>query len=100
MISPWRTAVAIGAAVGIFHMAWAALVAVGWAQVVIELILRLHFIDLQVRVAPFQLGTAITLVAVTSALGAVGGAVFAGLWNWLHDGSAGTRRAAPARGAA
>jgi hypothetical protein len=87
MISPWRTGVAFGAAVGIFHMAWAGLVAAGWAQGVITFILGLHFIELQVHVAPFQIGTAVTLVALTSALGAVGGAVFAGLWNWLHSGA-------------
>jgi hypothetical protein len=85
MISPWRTGVAFGAAVGLFHIAWAALVAAGWAQAVINFILALHFIDLAVRVAPFHVGTAVTLVALTAALGAVGGAVFAGLWNWLHD---------------
>jgi hypothetical protein len=88
MISPWRTGVAFGAAVGIFHLAWAGLVAAGWAQAVIDFILGLHFIELSVHVAPFHAGTAVTLVALTSALGAIGGAVFAGLWNWLHDAGA------------
>ena len=96
MISPWRTGVALGAAVGFFHLAWAGLVAAGWAQAVIDFILGLHFIELSVRIAPFHAGTAVTLVALTSAIGAVGGAVFAGLWNWLHDERVRGGRVAPA----
>jgi hypothetical protein len=96
MISPWRTGVAFGAAVGLFHLAWAGLVAAGWAQAAVDLILGLHFIELSVRVAPFHAGTAVTLVALTGALGAVAGAVFAGLWNWLHDTRAGSGKIAPA----
>jgi hypothetical protein len=88
MISPWRTGVAFGAVIGLVHLAWASLVAAGVAEPVLNFILRLHFIDLQIHTAPFHLGVAATLVALTSALGAVSGAVFAGLWNWLHDGRA------------
>jgi len=88
MISPWRTGAAFGAAVGLFHLVWAALVAAGVAQPVIDFILRLHFVQVPVQIAPFNLGTAVTLVALTATLSALGGAVFAGLWNWLHQGPA------------
>ena len=84
MISPWRTGLALGGAVGLWHLAWSAVVAFGAAQMFIDFILRIHFIDLTVRIAPFNMQFAVTLVALTACIGFVAGAVFAGLWNWLH----------------
>jgi hypothetical protein len=84
MISPWRAGLAFGAAVGLFHLAWVALVGAGLAQPLLNFILALHFIDLQVHIAAFQLGTAAALVALTAAIGSVSGAVFAAIWNGLH----------------
>lgn len=84
VISPWRTGLVFGALLGLGHLAWAVLVAVGWAQALIDFILRIHFIELPVRIAPFDISTAALLVVVTSAIGWIGGAVLALLWNRLH----------------
>jgi hypothetical protein len=86
MISPWRTGAAFGAVIGLFHLAWAALVALEAAQPVIDFILKIHFVELPLKIAPFNLELAVTLVSVTMALGYAGGVIFAWLWNWLHDG--------------
>jgi hypothetical protein len=59
------------------------LVAVGWASAVLNFILRLHFLDLQVMILPFNLADAAGLVGVTGTVGFVIGAVFAAVWNWL-----------------
>lgn len=85
MINPWRTSVVVGAAFGLYHLAWASLVAVGLAQSLADFVLAMHFIDVQVHIGAFDLGTATTLVVATTAFGAVLGAAFACLWNWLHE---------------
>jgi hypothetical protein len=36
---------------------------------------------------PFDVGTAAALVALTFAIGAALGLIFAGVWNWLTKGS-------------
>jgi hypothetical protein len=84
VMNPWRTGLVFGALLGLFHAAWSLLVAVGGAQALVDFILRVHFIDLPVRIAPFQISLAATLVIVTSVVGWVGGVILALLWNRLH----------------
>ena len=83
-LSPIKTGVALGAAVGLWHVFWVVLVATGNAQFVIGVILHLHFIATNISIAPFQIDKAIVLVGLTSAVGAIFGAVFAFIWNSLH----------------
>ena len=87
-ISPIKTGLALGAAVGLWHIFWVALVATGNAQFVMGVILYLHFITTNVSIAPFHMDKAIVLVGLTSAVGGVFGAVFALIWNSLHTGEA------------
>lgn len=84
-----RTALSVGAVVGLFHLFWALLVAAGWAKGLLDFILGLHFIQLDVQIAPFAIGTAAALVAVTFAVGAVFGLVFALVWNKLAGAEGG-----------
>jgi hypothetical protein len=91
-IQPFRTGIAVGAVVGLFHLFWASLVAAGWAKPIIDFVLRLHFVRLPIDIAPFAPGTAAALVALTFAVGFVFGAVFALVWNRL------VRAPAPAAG--
>lgn len=99
-ISPAKAAVAVGAVIGLYHLLWVTIVAIGWAKPVLDFILRLHFIDIDVVIAPFVPGTAAALVALTFTLGALFGLVFALVWNWLGGeahASAATARAASAK---
>ena len=82
-ISPAKAAVAVGSVIGLYHLMWVTIVALGWAKPVLDFILRLHFINLNVAVAPFVFGTAATLVLLTFTLGALFGFIFALVWNWL-----------------
>jgi len=84
VMRPWRTGLVFAALLGLWHAAWAILVAIGAAQPLADFILRIHFIDLPFKIAPFDLATAALLVAVTGAIGWVGGVVLAVLWNRLH----------------
>jgi K+-sensing histidine kinase KdpD len=64
---------------------WSVLVAAGLAQLVIDWIFRLHFIQPPYTITAFNLGTAVTLIVVTSVIGFVMGWLFAAIWNWLHS---------------
>lgn len=48
-----------------------------------DLILRLHFLDLDYRLNPFSFVTAATLVFLTTFIGMFLGIAFALVWNWL-----------------
>ena len=82
-ISPTRTALAVGAVTGLWHLCWATLVGIGWAKPVLDFILQLHFLSINYALAPFSLATAGSLVVLTFAIGALFGLVFALFWNWL-----------------
>lgn len=91
-LHPIRTGFALGSVVGLWHLAWAGLVAVGWAKPLLDFVLWMHFLQFSVSVQPFDAGRAAVLVAVTFGAGFGLGALFAAVWNRLQ-GSA----AAPAR---
>jgi hypothetical protein len=82
-IQPFKAGVSVGAVIGLWHLVRVSLVAAGWAKPFMDFVLRLHFIELQFDLAPFALGTALTLVALTFVVGFLFGAVFALVWNWL-----------------
>ena len=82
-LSPAKAAISVGAVFGVWHMMWVTLVATGVAKPVMDFILKLHFIRFDYTLAPFAASTALTLVALTFAIGAMLGLVFALLWNWL-----------------
>jgi len=83
-INPVKLGLALGGVVGLWHLCWAVLVAVGWAQPVLDFLLWMHFIEPAFHVGPFAATTAFVLVAVTGAVGFVGGLFLAAAWNWLN----------------
>jgi len=84
-ISPFRTGAALGLFAGFGHLAWSSLVAAGWAQSVLGFILWIHFLEVPVRLQPFDATLAATLILVTGALGFAAGWLFAVIWNWLQQ---------------
>ena len=84
-ISKSRAGVVVGALIGLSHLMWSLLVAAGLAQLVIDWIFRLHFIQPPYTITAFNLGTAAILIVVTSAIGFVMGWLFAAIWNVLHS---------------
>ncbi len=73
-----------GVLIGGWHLAWAILVAIGWAQALIAFIFWLHFIKPVYVIETFSIGRAAGLVVVTAAMGYAIGWLFALLWNRMH----------------
>ena len=65
------------------HLGWSFLVAVGWAQQLLDFLYRLNFLKPVDEVLPFSAGTALMLVLVTSAIGFATGWALAATWNRL-----------------
>ncbi|HSQ96932.1 MAG TPA: hypothetical protein VLM18_12680 [Croceibacterium sp.] len=82
-INPLKAGISVGVVIALWHLVWVTLVAAGWAKPFMDFVLWLHFIQLQYELAPFAVGTAAALVALTFAVGLVFGWVFAAIWNWL-----------------
>jgi hypothetical protein len=73
-----------GAALGLWHVCWAALVALGWAQALLDFVFWMHFMKPAFVVQAFDPSVALVLVLVTTAIGFVLGVVLGALWNWVH----------------
>ena len=70
-----------GAVLGGWHVLWALLVWLGWAQAIYDFILWAHMIHLQFTIGPFDPMAAITLVIITAIFGYLIGWVGAWVWN-------------------
>ena len=84
-LSVCKTGCVLGILMGGYHACWAALVALEWAQPVIDFVFRMHFIRPVLVIEPFHLARAAALVGITAAIGFAVGAAFAWIWNRFHQ---------------
>ncbi|MCX6786502.1 MAG: hypothetical protein NTU85_01630, partial [Candidatus Kaiserbacteria bacterium] len=69
---------------GGLHLVWSIFVAFGWAQILMDFIFWAHMFNLSFVVKPFDATAAVTLIVVTSIIGAILGYFMAIIWNRLH----------------
>ncbi|MFA5936117.1 MAG: hypothetical protein WC787_04690 [Patescibacteria group bacterium] len=72
---------AIGGMLGLFHLGWGILIALGFAQPLLDMVFRLHMLTPVYTVASFDLMLMIGLVVFTSVAGFCFGFVGATIWN-------------------
>ena len=80
-INPQKAGLALGGLFGLLHFLWSFLVALGFAQLLVNFIFVMHFIKPIVEVGAFNLTTAIGLIIITSVVGFIVGNIFARIWN-------------------
>lgn len=79
----------LGLTLGIFfafmHLIWAVFVGINmaWAQMFVDWIMPLHFIDMLVNIMSFSFGSAILLVILAFIGGYIMGVVIGAIWNML-----------------
>jgi len=78
---PIRVGIIFGLVLALFHAGWAALVAAGWAQGVIDFVFWAHFIGPVYHVEPFALGRAFALLSFVFLTGLVIGTAGGWVWN-------------------
>jgi len=83
-VNPNKTGLLFALLLGGWHTLWAALVASGWAQSLLNFVFWLHFIKPIYVIADFKLGVALALIAITAAIGYVIGLIAGLLWNAIH----------------
>lgn len=71
-----RTTIVGGLCLSSLHVFWVLLIAVGWAQPLLDLVFKLHMLNSPFQVQPFDVGLAAGLIALTFLIGSLYGAVF------------------------
>lgn len=79
-----KTGLVLGIVIGAWHLCWSILVALGWAQPVIDFVFWMHFIKPVYVIEPFELPRAAILLIVTAGVGFLIGSAFAMVWNTFH----------------
>lgn len=79
-----KAALMVGFFVGGAHLIWSILIALRWAQALVNFSAGLHMVTAPVQVLPFNLGTAFLLILIAFTVGYIGGRIFASIWNAVN----------------
>jgi len=77
-------ALTFGVLLGGVHLVWSILVALGWAQALVNFSLSAHMVSAPVVIKAFDLSAAVTVIIIATIIGYIIGYIFARIWNRLH----------------
>ena len=83
-LNPTKTGLALGKLLAGLHLIWAVLVALGWAQALVNFSQWAHMVNMPVTVGAFDFLAAITVIIFAAIIGYIIGYIFANVWNWIH----------------
>lgn len=78
-----KTALTVGSFMGLMHLLWSVVVALGFAQGLMDFVFSLHFLNNPYTVNNFDVTLAAMLVVMTFVVGFLGGWIFARMWNMM-----------------
>jgi hypothetical protein len=76
IMNMFRTTLIGGLCLSSLHFCWAVLVALGFAQPLLDFIFKLHMLNSPFQVQPFSLALATGLIGITFLIGCFYGALF------------------------
>ena len=79
-----KVGLVLGLFMGLFHLLWVILVAIGLAQPLMDFVFKIHLMNNPFVINSFDFVLAIELVVFTFVIGYISGVVLAWLFNWLH----------------
>lgn len=84
MVNTHKLGLTVGSFAGLAHLVWSLLVFLGWAEPLLDFILRMHFVSDAHTIAAFSWGRALGLIVLASAVGYIAGKVMGALWNKVN----------------
>lgn len=85
-VNPKKVAMVGAIVLGGWHLVWSLLVALNWAQTLVDFSMWAHMVHMAVLIGPFDVSAAATVVVIASIVGYCIGYMFATVWNKVHRG--------------
>lgn len=83
-MSASKSALSVAVLLAAVHLMWSVLVALGWAQAFLDFVFWAHMLNSPYIVQSFNMTAFVTLIVLTSVIGAVFGYLLAVIWNRMH----------------
>ncbi len=74
-----------GIFLGGMHVLWSVVVLLGWAQPLVNFSMWAHMVEKGIVIKPFEIGAALTVIVVASAIGYGVGYALSSVWNKVHS---------------
>lgn len=82
-LNPQATGLVVGTFAVVMHLIWLVLIATGLAQVWVDFVYSIHFLNNPFTVATFDITKALTLIIIVFIVGFIIGNIFARVWNTI-----------------